>query len=258
MIKELNHVGLLTGAIDRAIEFYTDILGGEIIRDARPVSGNGRFVYIQLGQGVIELIKVEADNPNRGLAHIAFLIDDTKDLDQDYAELTKMGYVFTVPPKAASSGDGRLAFFNDASRVSFELIQRKENIRRPDLKNPYIKAFDHISVHLEDSNYHTCVDFYTKVFGFKLKEKLENGGKTSMSYYSLGPDTLELILSEGSAAPEKPLWHISFCVDSCADIRKRLIERNIQCPEPRQSHFGSFNILHVQGRDGELIEFLDR
>ncbi|MDR1802878.1 MAG: VOC family protein [Treponema sp.] len=254
-IKELNHVGLRTAGMDKAVHFYRDILGGTIIRDARTPDGKGRFVYVQIVDGVIEIIPGTPGADNLGLIHIAFLTADGTDLDSFAGQLKEAGYRFTVDPRPTSSGDGRLCFFEDSSGAFFELIQRNEKIRIPDLKNPHILEFDHISVSLHDSNYQKCADFYLNTMGFTVRRVLEKPGQVT-TYYSWGKDTLETIYREGMAREPKPFGHIAFRVESCAAMKAYLESFGIECPEPRE--MGGYNIMNVKGPDGEILEFLDR
>ena len=256
-IKELNHVGLRTADMDKAIHFYKDILGGIIIRDARSPDGKARFVYVQIVDGVIEIIPGTPGADNLGLIHIAFLTADGTDLDSFAGQLKEAGYRFTVDPRPTSSGDGRLCFFEDSSGAIFELIQRNEKIRISDLKNPHILEFDHISVSLHDGNFKKCTDFYLNTMGFKVRRVLEKPGQV-MTYYSWGKDTLETLYREGKAAELKPFGHIAFRVESCAAMKTYLEGFGIQCPEPIESAIGGFNIINVKGPDGEILEFLDR
>ena len=39
MIKNLDHVAIVVGDMDRAIEFYTEVLGLRLILDGRPKGG---------------------------------------------------------------------------------------------------------------------------------------------------------------------------------------------------------------------------
>ena len=79
-----------------------------------------------------------------------------------------------------------------------------------------------------------------------------------MSYYKMGPDTLETLYSTGRPKPEKPLGHIAMRVKDCYETKKYLESCGVKCPEPKVSGMGNFNILNVEGPDGEILEFLDR
>lgn len=257
MIQELNHIGIRVGDIEKSIDFYTRVLDGKIIRDVKTASGDGRFAYVQIAEGVIELIKGIPGSSNLGLVHIAFLIDDKQSLEETYEHISKKGYTYTVTPKLASSGDGKLSFFNDASGVSFELIERKEKIRIPSLVNMHILEFDHSSIRVSDESYEKCNDFYLNEMGFQIRKILKKGDHV-MTYYSLGADTLETLYIPGKPNVEKPLDHIAFRVKDSFAAKKYLESKGVVCSEPKESQLGGFYILNITGPDGEKIEFLDR
>lgn len=257
MIKELNHIGIRVGDIGKSVDFYTNVLGGKIVRDAKAASGDGRFVYIQISEGLVELIKGKPGASNLGLQHIAFLTDKKQSLDEDFDYLVKKGYEFFVTPKTASSGDGRLAFFYDKSGVSFELIERDEDIRIPGLANEHILEFDHLSVRVSDESYRQCNDFYLNEMGFKVRKILKKGDNV-MTYYSHGVDTVETLYSPGKPKVENPLGHIAFRVKNCFETKKYLESKGVECGEPKESQLGGFHILNIKGPDGEIMEFVDR
>lgn len=256
MIKELNHVGILTADIEGSIDFYVNILGGTIVRDATSTDGNSRFVYVQLVDGVIELITV-GDPAAAGLAHIAFIINDNVSLDACYEKLVGMGYEFTVLPKVAASGDGRLAFFKDKSNCIFELIERKVEPRQSFI-NPNLLEFDHISVGIFDACADKCEPFYLKTMGFNVR-KIMRKGDFVMSYYFHGKDTLETLHSIGGDAPAKAMQHLAFRVADTHKMKEYLESKGVDCPNPvKPSMMGGFNILNIMSPDGVAIEFVDR
>ena len=256
MIKELNHVGIRTADMENSIDFYVNILGGTIVRDAKTLDGKGRFVYIQIVNSVIELITVD-DPTAAGLAHIAFIIDDNASLDDCYEKVSGMGYGFTVPPKPAASGDGRLAFFNDKSNCSFELIERKIQPRHL-LDNPHILEFDHISINLFDTCADTCKSFYLETMGFKIRKIIQKDD-CILSYYSHGIDTLETVHKLGGDEPDKTMLHLAFRVADSYKIKEYLESMGVNCPNPVASSLrGDFNVLVIDGPDNVAIEFLDR
>ena len=245
MIKELNHIGLLTASIEVSKDFYTGVLGGTIIRDHKDAEGS-LFTYIQLALGVIELIRVAADNPNAGFAHVAYLIDDEKTLDEYYQYLVEKGYEFTLAPKPTTAGDGRLAFFNDKSGTSFELIERKENIRIRDLVNERIEAFKYTAIYAPPAAIPECDTFYTQEMGFSLTEP---------NQYAIGADVIKLIPTEDETLLKKPLSHICFKVKNCKETLDYLMEQDIKCSEISIcEEAGQYFI--IEGPSGEQVVFV--
>lgn len=158
MIHELNHIGIKTCDVEASIGFYRNILGGTIVRDAKSTDGKSRFVYIQLAIGIVELITIN-DPKDQGFAHIAFLVDNLG-LDAAYEMLCNHGIEFTVRPKVAGSGDGRLAFFRDPCGVIFELIEREARPRATLSTNNKVLAFDHTTIGAGDKAT-VCETFYS-------------------------------------------------------------------------------------------------
>jgi len=247
MIKELNHIGLLTSDINASRDFYESALGGVVIRDHRDAEGS-LFLYIQLALGVIELIRVPKNADNKGFVHVAYLIDGTKSLDEDYAYLSEKGYEFTLLPKSTAAGDGRLAFFKDHSGVLFELIQRDENVRIRDLVNPRIDAFHSIAINVSPETARECDAFYTTEMGF-ARSGAQKGQKT---LYSIDGDSIELTETDSAEALAKPLSHISLSVTDCDETLSYLRGLDKQCSGIDDCG-GGRRCFEVTGPDGETI-----
>lgn len=255
-LRELNHTAVQSGNLEESVRFYTEILGGRIIRDACAVNGNGRYIYVQIANGVIELVRGMPKQNRRGFQHIAFLLSEGAELKAVRQKLGETGIVFTVEPKKASSGNGFVSFFQDISGASFELIQRQENIRIPDLKNQYIEEFSHISLSVSKKALIRCRDFYINTLGFQLRGVLKSPGGLAV-YCKMGEDTIELLDSPKQTAAGNPLRCISFRVKDCFEMKKYLEFHGIACSEPKRSDLGGFQIMCAAGPDGETLEFLD-
>jgi len=246
MIKELNHIGLLTTNIEASKEFYIETLGGTIIRDYKDDAGS-LYTYIQIALGVIELIRVPPDSANKGFVHVAYLIDDKKSLDEYHQYLAEKGYEFTLAPKSTAAGDGRLSFFNDHSGVSFELIERKENVRIRDLVNKHITAFHHIAIITSQQAIEECDKFYTGDMDFK---------KTAPGLYTIDADSIKLSQADDNAEATKPLNHICLQVKECSAFKAYLTGRNVNCSETTECKEGG-RCFKVIGPDGEQIVFAE-
>jgi glyoxylase I family protein len=196
IIKEINHVALRTPDLEATRRFYIDVLGGKIIRNLKNAEGVSYTYYFQLAEGVIEVF---GGKENLGYQHIAFLTADDRELYALCDEMKTMGYVFHDGPRKAASGIGDLAFFKDSSGVVFELIQRKEDIRIPGLKNEQIEEFACVSICVPEEKTEKCDAFYRDTLGLKKK-----GAAAGKAWYSYGPDTIEAV----TGSSEKPLSHI--------------------------------------------------
>ena len=271
MIKELNHIGLFTANMDVSRRFYVDILGGVVIRDFKNTEHLSQLVFIQLALGVIELIRVSADATNRGLAHVAYLIDSERSLDENYAYLLAKGMTFTVLPKPTSAGDGRLTFFKDYSGAIFELIQREENIRIRDLATlqsarqtplqadttakPDIAAFNHVTIQITPDRADLCDRFYTSEMGL-IRTGSRNTPDGRKTLYALGSDRIELHETNAEAIGQ-PLSGICLGVKDSTAMRMYLINQGIACSHITTDADGTQHFAS-SGPDGERIDWTDR
>ena len=212
MIYEINHVGIKTFDIEASIEFYVSLLGGTIVRDAKSTDGRSRFVYVQLERGIVELITV-ASEADQGFAHIALLLDSDC-LDASYEKLSGEGVHFTVLPKVAGSGDGRLAFLSDPGGVIFELIERKSTPRKKLDYNENIIKFDYTVIGAGEHK-NECLDFYRgsleliegegDICGLRKESilvKPEDGGIEYLSFTCKGIKRLQTMLEENGIKTE--------------------------------------------------------
>ena len=257
VLRELNHVAIRVADMDASLRLYRDLLGGKVIRDAKAPDGKGHFVYVQLAEGVIELIQGKPGADNLGLQHIAFLTSHDTDIHGAAEAARARGYTFTVEPKEAASKDGYLCFFKDNGGTVFEFIQRTEDIRIPGLKNDRILEFDHISIRVDDESRADTEDLVKNVFQMPLRKIYERAG-AHMAYYKFGPDTIELLYGADKPRPANPIIHIALRVADSKEMHKYLTENGISATEPKESGLGGFYITNATGPDGEIIEFLDR
>ncbi len=145
-LNHVNHVGASVRNLDRSIEFYRDLTGGELefVNDmygpglARVTGDKGvrlRFCLIKLGNTVLELIEWQqpqgADNTRAGAdvgsIHIAF---EVSDIYAVYEQLTAKGIQFLAPPHTFTDEDGSpglkgatFAYFTDPDGIGLELFQ---------------------------------------------------------------------------------------------------------------------------------------
>jgi len=257
VVRELNHVAIRVANMDESLRFYRDILGGTVIRDVRGPEGKGHFVYVQLAEGVIELIQGKAGSPNLGLQHIAFLTSKSHDINSAADAAREKGYEFTVEPKMATSGDGYLCFFKDKGGATYEFIQRDEDIRIPGLKNDKILEFDHISIRADETSYTDTQELLQGLLGMKVRRLFEKPN-TAMEYYQIGPDTIEILYGKNKPKPDQPIIHIALRVPCAKEMYELLTTNGITASVPNESGMGGFFITNATGPDGEIVEFLDR
>ena len=236
MIKELNHIGIRSAHMEETISFYQKTLGGQIIRDAASLDGKSRFVYIQIGVGVLELISV-GDPANEGFAHVAFLLNGT--IDEAYDRLKDQVH-FTVLPKVAGSGDGKLAFFEDKSGAIFEIIERKENVRKPAFETPLVKAYNNTTLYTENSR-SDCAKFYVEEMGFSEQPDFR---------FVHGSDAL--CLMEGATGTARIVFETSDIENAHNAISKELAPGEIKTLE------GGRRAFDLMGFSKETIQFFSK
>ena len=257
VVRELNHIAVRTADMDAALHFYQGILGGKIIRNAPGPDGKTQFAYVQLAEGVIELIKGQPGGSNLGLQHIAFLTARSEDINSAADKARARGYQFTVEPKAASSGDGYLCFFKDKGGAVWEFIQREEDIRVPGLENERILEFDHIAVQVDDESCEDTKELVEGLLGMEFSRVLEKPGAV-MSYYKLGPDRIMLYHVKDAPRPDNPIVHFGLRVPCARAMYEYLTANGVEASEPRVAGLGGFYVVDAVGPDGERLMFLDR
>ena len=124
MIKDIDHVAVVTTDVERAAKFYTDAPGFREVGRLE-TSHSGTLVFLSLGGTMVELFgggkpKASGDTGGVGYRHIALLVDDT---DAEYERLKALGVEFTMEPATVESGL-RIAFFTDPDGSPIEIMQR--------------------------------------------------------------------------------------------------------------------------------------
>lgn len=95
-IKMMHHVCIQTNNYKESLEFYTKILGFEIIQETKDFHNRYYNTWLKLGTFMIELQtnkKEEKLNPwnalNAGIVHMCFLVDDVK---EEFNRIKDLGY----------------------------------------------------------------------------------------------------------------------------------------------------------------------
>lgn len=122
MIKNIDHAAILVSDMDRALEFYSGVLGLKLIQDGRGAGGQKKSF---LGTDKKVLIAL-AEDKNRGAGkapnpggvdHIAFLVDD---LEQSSRLLSEKGVKF-IEEKKDKSGKTTAYHFLDPDGLELEI-----------------------------------------------------------------------------------------------------------------------------------------
>jgi len=120
LFKGLEHIGIKTIEMEKAITFYTEVLGFEFIKRVKP--GEVELAFLKLGETVIELVEVnDGKQFSDGVVnHIAFRVQDIFKA----VEWLKGHNVVLINEEPRAMGEGRYNFFfRGPSEEKLELYQ---------------------------------------------------------------------------------------------------------------------------------------
>jgi methylmalonyl-CoA epimerase len=135
-----DHVAITVQDMDRAVAFYRDLLGLEVLGQLFLEDGTIKLVFLRSGGGCVELFEyrdqdaataVGVPDTVGGFKHLALQTDD---VDGVAARLKAAGVAFTLEPLDAVGGV-RLGFFRDPDGNLLELVSAT-----PDLA-PYVPGW---------------------------------------------------------------------------------------------------------------------
>jgi len=141
MIKGIHHTAISTGDFERALAFYRDLLGFEMVSElnwpagvelADTITGlegsAARSVMLRASNTSIELFEFASPTPkpgdprrpvcDHGITHIGFEVDD---IDAEYERLKAAGMSFHCPPQ--DLGASRVTYGRDPDGNVLELWQ---------------------------------------------------------------------------------------------------------------------------------------
>ncbi len=129
MKQVIGAVTLVVPDYDRAIAFYTQKLGFDLIGDT-PLSDTKRWVLVApKGSTETRLLLARADGPDQqpAIGHQAggrvFLFLNTDDFDRDYQAMQDAGVTFLEPPRTEPYG--KVAVFQDPFGNKWDLIEHR-------------------------------------------------------------------------------------------------------------------------------------
>ena len=147
MITGMNHTGFVVKDLDRAVEFYREVMGFELVRlverNGGPISQvvgyedtHLRAAHLSLGgDHMLELVEyrkpASSDRPTQeravlGAGHLAFDVDD---IEETYRDLTSRGCVAMNPP-ARLAPDRAACYMQDPDGNWIELIESGEPLSK--------------------------------------------------------------------------------------------------------------------------------
>ncbi|MCL1849058.1 MAG: VOC family protein [Clostridiales bacterium] len=123
-IKAIGHVGFVVSDMKKAIEFYQDKLGFQVVAEMSPPGRQIVFLEISKGQ-TIELFSggeetMEISAKTIGYAHTCLIIEDMEKLLE---ELKEKGVEISGEPRIREDGGGTFRIV-DPDGNQFEMMQR--------------------------------------------------------------------------------------------------------------------------------------
>ena len=127
-VKKFLHTRMRVSDMDQTINFYTNVLGLEILeRKVSPRGSHLAFLKVPNSEELIELTCFPPSGPvkvQEDLVHLAFQVDN---LDDTIASLNAKGVKITDGPTQTSSGS-RFIFIDAPDGYEIELIERSVGV----------------------------------------------------------------------------------------------------------------------------------
>ena len=128
-VTKLLHTRMRISDMDQTIQFYTSVLGLEVIeRKTSPRGSHLAFLKVPNSEELIELTSFPPSGPvkvQEDLVHLAFQVES---LDETIASLTAKGVKITDGPTQTSSGS-RFLFIDAPDGYEIELIERPKGVK---------------------------------------------------------------------------------------------------------------------------------
>jgi len=128
-VKKLLHTRMRVSDMDQTINFYTNVLGLEVLeRKVSPRGSHLAFLKVPNSEELIELCSFPSSGPvtvQEDLVHLAFQVES---LDETIASLNAEGVKVTDGPTQTSSGS-RFIFIDAPDGYEVELIERPPDVR---------------------------------------------------------------------------------------------------------------------------------
>ena len=128
-VKKLLHTRMRVSDMEQTIQFYTDVLGLEVLEQkVSPRGSHLAFLKVPNSEELIELTSFPPSGPvtvQEDLVHLAFQVES---LDDTIASLNAQGVKITDGPTQSSSGS-RFIFIDAPDGYEVELIERPSGVK---------------------------------------------------------------------------------------------------------------------------------
>ena len=128
-VTKLLHTRMRVSDLDQTIQFYTTVLGLDVIeRKTSPRGSQLAFLKVPNSDELIELTSFPPSGPvkvQEDLVHLAFQVEN---MDDTIASLNALGVTITDGPTPTSSGS-RFIFIDAPDGYEIELIERPPGVK---------------------------------------------------------------------------------------------------------------------------------
>ncbi|RTR35187.1 methylmalonyl-CoA epimerase [Robertmurraya yapensis] len=134
MIKKVDHIGIAVRSLEKALPFYTEVLGLEVQAIEEVDSEKVKVAFIKVGETKLELLEpTSPDSPiaqaiekrGEGIHHVALGVDSIEERIKDMQE---KGIQMLQDKTKTGAGGALVAFMHPKStgRVLYELCEKRE------------------------------------------------------------------------------------------------------------------------------------
>jgi catechol 2,3-dioxygenase-like lactoylglutathione lyase family enzyme len=117
-IKKVAKVGVYVKDQERALKFYTDVLGFELVADV-PMGPNARWIEVRPPGAETKLALWTPPGLEDRIGTFSGIVFEAEDIDKTHRELAGKGVVFTQAP--VKQGGGVMGQFRDIDGNTFVL-----------------------------------------------------------------------------------------------------------------------------------------
>ncbi len=144
MLAGIHHVGIIVNDIEKALQFYRDILGAkflyraegspkDVAKEVNVPGATTKLAVLKVGNHTIELVeyvtpKIKPQGLSAaaiGTLHLAFEVDD---IDAEMERMKAKGVKFNAKPKLIEEGENKgwvWTYFNDPDGSQLELVENR-------------------------------------------------------------------------------------------------------------------------------------
>lgn len=123
MITQVKHVSIPVKDQQKAVKFYTEILGFELVTDEEFEPGKQRWIELKIPNADTQVVLFTPDGQEDRIGTFSNIIFSTQDVKKTFHELKEKGVFF--PQEPTEEPWGTFALFNDPDGNTFCLSSSK-------------------------------------------------------------------------------------------------------------------------------------